>query len=122
MQLTENLHNLSLELDLLESMIEAESRPYQSEPQTESESESRPFESETPTESEPQPSKVKSPSYSRDFKVNESLEITNSYKGKKGTIGKVVHFTKNQCTIADRYGVFHTRAKRNFWKSFPKSK
>ena len=115
-QLTENLHNLSLELDALERTIEAESRPSQSETLAESETESRPF------ESEPQPSKVKSPSYSRDFKVNESLEITNSYKGKKGTIGKVVHFTKNQCTIVDRYGVFHTRAKRNFRKSFPKSK
>ena len=77
-KLTENLHSLSLELDVLERTIEAESRPSQSETLTESEAESRPF------ESEPQPSKVKSPFYSRSFKINKSLEITNSYKGKKG--------------------------------------
>lgn len=93
-QLTENLHELRIELDLLENTIESESSPR----------------------------RVKSLSDNRDFTVNESLEITNKYKGKKGTIGKVVSFTANQCTIVDRYGVFHTRAKTNLRKSFPESK
>ena len=90
-QLTENLQNLRIELDLLERTIEAESL-------------------------------ANSPSDSQDFKVNESLEITNKYKGKKGTIGKVVSFTKNRCTIVDQYGIFHTRAKTNFRRSSPLSK
>ena len=95
-QLTENLHNLSLELDLLERTIETESRPSKSGPRRATETESR------PSKSGSRPSGVKFSSYSKDFKVNESLEITNSYKGKKGTIGKVVHSTKNQCTIVNR--------------------
>ena len=47
------------------------------------------------------------------FKKGDILRITNSYKGKQGTIGRVVSTTKTRCTIIDYYGVKHTRAKTN---------
>ena len=50
------------------------------------------------------------------FKNGDILRITNSYKGKQGTIGRVVSTTKTRCTIIDSYGVKHTRAKTNLAK------
>ena len=82
-QLTETLEDLSLELEALERSIQQES-----------------------TVGKSHPDKPR-------FKLGDILQITNSYKGKKGTVGRVIHITKTRCTIVDSHGVSHTRAKSN---------
>jgi len=47
------------------------------------------------------------------FKKGDILRITNSYKGKQGTIGLVISNIKTRCTIIDSYGIKHTCAKTN---------
>jgi hypothetical protein len=47
--------------------------------------------------------------YDHDFKEGELVIITNGYRKKKGTEGKVTYITKTQVTLQDESGRFHTR-------------
>ena len=50
----------------------------------------------------------------RPFQKGDILQITNTYLGKKGTIGEVKSTSKIYCTILDSSGAFHTRSRANF--------
>ena len=59
---------------------------------------------ESPSETLPEP-----------FIEGDILEITNNYKGLKGTQGKVIYTTAKQCTIRELNSrKTHTRARTNF--------
>ena len=83
--LTAALENLTLELSILEESFETETTV-------------------PPTVTPP----VKA------FQKGDILRITNSYLGKKGTIGVVQSTSKIYCTILDSSGVYHTRSRSNF--------
>ena len=42
------------------------------------------------------------------FVKGDTLQITNNYKGLRGTQGIVTHTTPKQCTIRDSSGKLHT--------------
>jgi hypothetical protein len=53
--------------------------------------------------------------------TGDTVQITNDYKGQRGTIGVVTRATRARVTLVDANGVLHTRGRNNVSKTRPAS-